>query len=179
MLVYGVYAWLGLFAWCIESCMDGCIEFRIWLLSPSDDFGSECCWEHRPRCGVWCRTLRPRCGEWGELAVGFGGRCECGTDVECVGKIAEYLNYACRHLPFPKFFCTMFWNLCSLPIQNRAKGCASHTESLSDTPFPVRFGRWHRFYTVTDLDPPCTTARYAVVPTLRNTCQYCVPRSLV
>ena len=99
---------------------------------------------------------------------GLGERCECGTDVDCVGKIAEYLNYACRHLPFPKFFCTMFWNLCSLPIQNRAKGCASHTQSLLSTPFPVRFGRWHRFYTVTDLDPPCTTARYAVVPTLRN-----------
>ena len=110
---------------------------------------------------------------------GLGERCELGSDVECVGKIAEYLNYACRHLPFPKFFCTMFWNLCSLPIQNRAKGCASHTESLLATPFPVRLGRWHRFYTVTDLDPPHAPLPHTLCPPCVTWDSNGVPGSLV
>ena len=35
---------------------------------------------------------------------GFAEWCELGSEMECVEKIAEYLNYACRHHPFRIFF---------------------------------------------------------------------------
>ena len=91
--------------------------------------------------------------------------CEWSSDGECVEKIAEYLNYTCRHLPFQNFFGTMFSKMSHKPVQNRAEGCAWHTESLSITPFAVRFARWIRFCTQTDLDPP-STVLCAVVPTV-------------
>ena len=41
--------------------------------------------------------------------------------MECVEKIAEYLNYACRHHRFRIFFTATIWLERSLSIQNRAE----------------------------------------------------------
>ena len=41
--------------------------------------------------------------------------------MKCVEKIAEYLNYACRHHGFRIFFTATIWCKRSLSIQNRAE----------------------------------------------------------
>ena len=41
--------------------------------------------------------------------------------MKCVEKIAEYLNYACRHHRFRIFFTATIWYKRSLSIQNRAE----------------------------------------------------------
>ena len=58
---------------------------------------------------------------------GGGSTMEWGMDWECVEKIAEYLNYACRHLPFQIFLTVIFWYHCTESIQNRVNRGASHT----------------------------------------------------
>jgi len=52
---------------------------------------------------------------------GLDRLCELGSEMECVEKIAEYLNYACRHHPIRIFFTVIFWYNCTHVVQNRAE----------------------------------------------------------
>ena len=58
----------------------------------------------RPRCGVWVSRVGLAVKNWKASLWGLLESCEHGSEMKCVEKIAEYLNYACRHHRFRIFF---------------------------------------------------------------------------
>ena len=65
--------------------------------------------------------------------------------MKCVEKIAEYLNYACRHHRFRIFFTATIWCKRSLSIQNRAEPVLRTQSEQGTHTIVLRFERLIRF----------------------------------